>query len=146
MLHIVKQYALNFLLQNCRQRKPYFFKLLPSDLTDLHYTLHEAFVALPDQKLSKEMWWFKKRWKNKTTNSCTLCSKQIVLHIFTKYSPINTTLSLNVFHGWMSVCAKFGANQPIGGAFMAKWQKKPSWNMFTFEWKGFLQQRAVLPC
>ena len=33
---------------------------------------------------------------------------------------VYVSLPNTVFHGPMSVCAKFGANWPIDGAFMAK--------------------------
>ena len=44
------------------------------------------------------------------------------MNILTKYSPspIDSTLLLIVFHGPMSICAKFDANLPVDGAFMAK--------------------------
>ena len=38
-----------------------------------------------------------------------------VLHIFTKYSPINTNILIIVFHGPVTVCGKFGANWRIDG-------------------------------
>ena len=71
-----------------------------------------------------------------------MCLKQTVLHALTKYSPITTTLLLIVFHGPIDALCKI----PYKSAnFMAKWSKN-SWNSFTFEWTGFLHQRAVLPC
>ena len=51
---------------------------------------------------------------------------------------------LIVIHGLMIV-AKFGANQPIDGTFIAKQKQKKqlTYSIFTFEWAGFLHQR---PC
>lgn len=55
----------------------YYFKLVPGDFTDLQQTLHTASVDTPVIKLSKKLWYFKKRPKYKRTISCTLWSNSL---------------------------------------------------------------------
>lgn len=55
----------------------YYFKLVPGDFTNLQQTLHTASVDTPVIKLSKKLWYFKKRPKYKRTISCTLWSNSL---------------------------------------------------------------------